>query len=174
MNEINYQVLKDFIKERFKISSHKIPFYIKWITMYRKFMVHSGVVGDNPDSFILSLQSQYQDWQVKQAEKAVTIYLSFIGKNKKVGTSGKTEDNLNWKNVIFKMKEEMRLQNKALQTERTYIYWIKKFSTYVSTKTPAYVNQDDVKAFLSYLVIEKSVDPRSGIVRRHHVHESSL
>ncbi len=68
----------------------------------------------------------------------------------------------------------MRLQNKSLQTERTYIYWIKKFSTYVSTKTPAYVNQDDAKAFLSYLVIEKSVDPRRGIVRRHHVHESSL
>ena len=157
MNKSNNQVLEEFIKEKFKVSSNKIPFYIKWINLYKKFTIHTGVIENNKDSFITSLQSQYQDWQVKQAEKAVTIYLSFIGKNKKVGTSGKTEDNLNWKNVIFKMKEEMRLQNKALQTERTYIYWTKKFNTYVSTKPPASVNQDDVKAFLSFLVIEKSV-----------------
>ena len=104
MNESNNQILEEFIKEKFKVSSHKIPFYFKWINLYKKYIIRIGAIEKKPDSFIVSLQSQYPDWQVKQAEKAVTIYLSFIGKNKKSGTSGKTKDNLNWKNVIFRMK----------------------------------------------------------------------
>ena len=157
MIELNNQELKKFIEEKFKVSSQKIPFYIKWITMYKKFMVHSGVVGDNQYSFILSLQSQYQDWQVKQAEKAVTIYLSFTRKNKKSDKKNQTNNDLNWKIIIARMKEELQLQNKSLQTERTYIYWVKKLITYSSKEMPASITQDDVKAFLSYLVIEKSI-----------------
>ncbi len=56
MDESNNQVLKKFIQEKFKVSSQKIPFYIKWITMYKKFIMHTGIVEDNKNSFILSLQ----------------------------------------------------------------------------------------------------------------------
>lgn len=55
------------------------------------------------------------------------------------------------------MKEEMKLQNKSLATERSYIYWVKKFSEYVGSKIHRHVNQDDVKGFLTYLAVERSV-----------------
>lgn len=55
------------------------------------------------------------------------------------------------------MKKEIRLQNKSVQTEKSYIYWVKTFSNFTSFKEPSSVNQDDVKAFLTYLVVEKSV-----------------
>ena len=133
MNELNSQVLKEFIKEKFKISPHKVPFYLKWIGMYYRFSKKLGFSDNTRDDFINTLYSQYPDWQIEQAEKAVSIYLSFIGKDAQLRTQVQTKDNLNWNNVIFNMKEEIRLQNKSLQTERTYIYWVKKFSTYIST-----------------------------------------
>ncbi len=37
-------------------------------------------------------------------------------------------DNSAWKNAILNMKKEMKFQNKALKTERSYIYWVKKFN----------------------------------------------
>lgn len=55
------------------------------------------------------------------------------------------------------MKEELRLQNKSLQTEHSYIHWVKRFGKYTCYKIPGSVNQDDVKAFLTYLAVERSV-----------------
>ncbi len=51
----------------------------------------------------------------------------------------------------------MRLQNKSLKTERSYIYWVKKFSQYSGSKIHGNVSQDDVKGFLTYLAVEHSV-----------------
>ena len=45
------------------------------------------------ENFINNLNTQYPDWQVEQADKAVAIYLSFIGKNIKAGTKKTFEDN---------------------------------------------------------------------------------
>ena len=140
MREINNQMLKKFIVERFKVSPHKIPFYLNWIHMYNQFSESVGFSDNIKDNFINTLASQYPDWQVEQADKAVAIYLSFIGKNDKSGTKKTIKDNSIWKNVIFSMKKEMRLQNKSLQTERAYIYWTKRFSKYTCYKISESVN----------------------------------
>lgn len=149
--------LKLFIEENFKVSSNRSPFYISWIKKFITYVNNSDSNENILDVFINSLDSKYPDWQVKQADKAVTIYLSFIRKNDNSNSKNRIEENSSWKIVIFDMKEEIRLQNKSLQTEKSYIYWVKKFSSYVHLKTPEIVNQDDVKAFLTYLAIERSV-----------------
>ena len=55
------------------------------------------------------------------------------------------------------MKEEIRLQNKSLQTEHSYLYWVKKFTEYLGNKEPVNIDQSDVKAFLTYLAVERTV-----------------
>lgn len=157
MEQFDEKGLKLFIEEKFKVSFYRIPFYIKWIRMYNNFTANSDLTDNIQDKFIRKLSTQYPDWQVKQADKAVTIYLSFIRKSDRSSTKNRTKDNSIWKNAIYNMREEIRLQNKSLQTERSYIYWAKKFSEYTCYKTPGSVNQDDVKAFLTYLAVEKSV-----------------
>ena len=153
----NNQMLKEFIITRFKISPHKLPFYFKWMKMFNHFAESNGSSDNIQEKFIKSLGTQYPDWQVEQADKAVSIYLSFIGKNNKARTKKTFEDNSVWNSVIFNMKEELRLQNKSLQTEHSYIHWVKRFGKYTCYKIPGSVNQDDVKAFLTYLAVERSV-----------------
>ena len=127
--------LKLFIEEKFKVSSYRIPFYITWIKMYNNYAVKSASDDNIQDKFINNLNTKYSDWQVEQADKAVTIYFSFIRKNDKSSKKNRTKDNSIWKNTIYNMREEMRLQNKSPQTERSYIYWAKNFSEYTCYKT---------------------------------------
>lgn len=149
--------LKSFISEKFKVSAFKLPYYLKWIKMYSAFS-GSDILDDNSrDNFIATIVNKYPDWQVDQADKAVSIYLSFIGKSNKSNSHIRSKDNSDWKNVIYNIREELRLQNKSLQTEHSYLYWVKKFKEYTRHKAPESYNQDDVKTFLTYLVIEKSV-----------------
>ncbi len=156
MKNTNSLQLEKFIQERFKVSSNKLPYYIKWINHYEKFNLHNGCSEENIDSFIIHLQSSYQDWQVVQAEKAITIYHSFLNKN------GSTKDDNvekinDWIKILHRTKEEIRLQNKSALTEKNYMYWIKKFITYILNKPPISVDQSDVKAYLTYLAVERTV-----------------
>ena len=149
--------LSTFMAENFKVSSHKIPHYFRWIRKYSELTDKTGLSDNTRDKLLKELSALYPAWQVEQADKAIAIYLSFMRKNDESNTKNINMDNSVWKNVILNMKEEIRLQNKSLKTERSYIYWAKKFSEYTGNKTPGVVNQDDVKAFLTYLAVEKSV-----------------
>ena len=62
-----------------------------------------------------------------------------------------------WPHILINMREKLRLQNKSYQTEKSYLYWIKKISEYLAGKSPKNIHQSDVKAFLTYLAVEKSV-----------------
>lgn len=157
MESFDEKKLTMFIGDKFKVSTFRIPYYLKWIKMYNEFSKNNGTGENYQAEFINSLNSKYQDWQVTQADKAVSIYISFKRKNCNIKAKAVITNNTSWNNVIFNMKEEIRLQNKSLQTEKSYIYWAKKFSKYTCYKTPESVNQDDVKAFLTYLAVEKSV-----------------
>ncbi|MCP4179634.1 MAG: hypothetical protein GY756_17890 [bacterium] len=156
MKNTNSLRLEEFIQEKFKVSSHKLPYYIKWISHYEKYNSHNGCCIENIDSFIIHLQSSYQDWQVEQAEKAVTIYHSFL-KNNGETKGDNTEDINDWIKILRSTKEEIRLQNKSIQIEKNYIYWIKKFIAYISNKPPIIVDQSDVKAYLTYLAVDRTV-----------------
>jgi integron integrase len=149
--------LKIFIAENFRVSSHKIPYYFRWIGKYSELADKTGLSENARDKFLKDLCTRYPLWQVEQADKAIAIYLSFMRKNDEFNMKSLKLDNSVWRNVILNMKEEMKLQNKALKTERSYIYWAKKFSEYTGNKKPGVVNQDDVKAFLTYLAVERSV-----------------
>jgi hypothetical protein len=117
--------LKLFIEKKFKVSSFRVPFYVNWIRMYNNYAANSNSTDNIQDKFINSLNNKYPEWQVEQADKAVAIYFSFVRNSNKCSTTNRTKDNFIWKNTIFKMKEEIRLQNKSQQTEHSYIYWLK-------------------------------------------------
>ena len=101
----NNQMLKEFIITRFKVSPHKLPFYFKWMQMYNHFAESNGSSDNMQEKFIKNLGTQYPDWQVEQADKAVAIYLSCMRKNDKSGTKKPIKDNSVWTSVVFNMKE---------------------------------------------------------------------
>ena len=158
MERKSEEMLRSFIDERFKVSSHKIPHYLRWISKYITFSENAPSTLNTREEFLKYLGSRYPAWQAEQAEKAMTIYQSFIRKEKnKHPYTKKTLDNTVWKNVILNMQNEMRLQNKSLQTERSYLYWANDFRRYSGSVCPNALSQDDLKAFLTYLAVERSV-----------------
>ncbi len=149
--------LKVFIEEKFKVSSYRSPYYLNWINMYLSFKAASPSLERIDDRYLKELGNKYTDWQVDQAERAVNIYLSYTKKIDLKPSGSNNDTSMTWRKIISCVREEIRLQNKSLQTERSYIYWVKKFSDYTSYKEPTSVNQVNVKAFLTYLAVEKSV-----------------
>ena len=156
MTEPLKQELIKFIEDKFKVSPVKIPHYLQWISLYHEKFDENDTNEKSRNEFSIYLDSRYPSWQIQQAEKAVDIYFSF-----KRAASAKSESNRNettdWPSIVKNMREELRLQNKSYQTEKSYIYWCNKFSTYLSGKSPGNTDQSDVKAFLTYLAIDKSV-----------------
>ena len=158
MDRNSEEKLRLFIAESFKVRSHKIPYYLRWINKYIEFSENTSSSGNIQEDFMQTIGSQYPAWQTEQAEKAVTIYRSFIRKDlAKYPYIKKQPDNSDWKTVILNMKNEMRLQNKSLKTERSYIYWVRDFGRYSGSTCPDDISQDDVKGFLTYLAVERSV-----------------
>jgi hypothetical protein len=102
-----------FIAEKFKVSSHKIPHYLRWIRKNIELTGKAGFSDYTQDKFLKDLCTRYTDWQVEQADKAVTIYLSFMRKNHESDMKSLRLDNSVWKNVILNMKEEIKFQNKS-------------------------------------------------------------
>jgi len=157
METIIEENLSIFIANKFKVRAGYIPYYIQWINKYLTFIGKDKATDERQNEFLRNLSSKYYDWQLEQAEKAIIIYRTYIKQNDKTSREKEPLNNTSWQDIIFQSKKEMRFQNKSLQTERSYIYWIKKFSEHIRGKVPAVINQDDVKSFLSYLAVEQSV-----------------
>ncbi len=148
--------LQRFIEKQYKVSSYRSPYFLNWIKMYLEFKESSSL--ENPEEgFFKELDDKYIDWQVDQAERAVNIYQSYTRKIN-IKSSGSSNDaKIAWREIISAVKYELRLQNKSQQTERSYLYWIKKFSNYTGSLDPLKVDQSDLKSFLTYLAVERSV-----------------
>ncbi len=158
MDELTKQDLAKFISTRFKVSPHKIPYYLNWIDWYISFSKNLPSHADSKLSYLRYLNKRFEDWQVEQADRAVSIYQSFLKSSANPNTIDKNlSDNHSWDTTIFNMKNELRLQNKSFKTEKSYLYWVKQFRNFAGKKQPGVLNQDDVKSFLTYLAIERQV-----------------
>jgi len=157
MSDSIRQNLSEFLSKRFKISPHKIPYYLKWIDKYIIFSKNLPFQEGVKNSYLESLSKIHQDWQVEQADIAVSIYLSFLKNNARSKSDKTLPDISTWDKTIFHMKNEIRLQNKSLKTEKSYLYWVKQFRNFTSKKRPSIMDENDVKSFLTYLAIERQV-----------------
>jgi len=151
-----------FLKEKQKIPEKKVPFYLHWISKYHKFSKTN--LSDNCRSiecFIVELRQKHEEWQVKQAEEAVRSYHYF--KNRKESLQSKKITSINheeyrdWNKIKEKTVRLIRLRHLSYRTEKAYLGWIKRFSSYLNYKNISKINEADVKDFLSHLAVEKRV-----------------
>ena len=165
MDKRDEDQLVSFMVEKFKVNSPKIPHYLKWMRMYIAFSKNDRSMPDSQAEFLVFLGMRKEPWQVKQAERAVTIYQAFMRKSSDEGNSQQRHarmplQNIACERVIRKMQSELRFQNKSMQTERSYLYWVKDFYRHAASAGSARLNafnQDTLKAYLTYLAIERSV-----------------
>jgi len=75
-----------------------------------------------------------------------------------VSFQGEKNDNkIVWENVFDQTKRLLRLQQKSVSTEKTYLHWIKRFALFYEAKRPDDVDGEAFKNFLSFLAVERRV-----------------
>jgi len=123
-----------------------IPYYQKWVDQYHKY--------NNLDLFLSEISSNQRlpDWQKKQAIQAVNMYFTF---QKSKENRQETYDRNNFE-FIQKARKQIRLQGMAYRTEKSYLYWIERFLSFINKKGTE-PSEQALKDFLSDLCIFQNV-----------------
>lgn len=152
----NYLVSKHFTSKK---ESH---FYRLWVKNLYEFIGKkpgTKIKNEDIDKYINNITKHKQDWQVQQAQEAIRIYLHF--KSQPVEPRIMIDDNIKaqWKQVGFQMVNMLRLKQLSLQTERTYMTWLRDFYRFVRGNSPYLIDGNHVKKYLTYLAVDRHVAP---------------
>jgi len=153
-----FERFQQYLIKNGSIGSKQIPYYIKWV------MDCYAVLDCQPDTIISNEQrKQYlnhltktrEEWQVKQADQALRLYLFFLSRmsHHPAPTTGTGKL---WEQALENMVKVLRLKHMALNTEKTYITWSRQFQKFIN-KSPDELTTDDIRNYLSYLAAERKV-----------------
>ena len=161
---------QQFLQEQKPVQEKYISFYADWVSKFLTYSNNHQNYDNNLtiEKFLnhLDKQNNIEEWQVKQAKKALHLYFECFLKNNKAGDRSDHPQiesrQLTLSQVLKEMREAIRLKHYSYRTEQSYIDWAKKFYNYIKdTKNkdidPQDFDTDDLKAFLSYLAIRKQV-----------------
>ena len=150
-----------FLKTKCRIPEKKIRFYLYWVVQYNEFASNceqadtSGI-----GTFLEKLSCRREDWQVLQAEKAVSLYEYYmkslpILKSARIDRAS-AEKLTDWQCADDELVRQLRLRHRSFSTEKTYRGWLRRFAAYLC-KGRKEVSQADLKSYLSYLAVESRV-----------------
>jgi integron integrase len=153
---------RSFLLGKCRIPENKVPFYLQWISKYNTFSKNSPHGDDSLEiSYLNALSRKYENWQVQQAKKAISLYFYFkttrSPSNPNTDISIPSEIHSDWKSVKEELVRLLRLRHRSFRTEKTYIGWVRRFSCYLNHKSCSDVTQQDLINYLSYLAVEKNV-----------------
>ncbi len=159
--------------QTFLINKKNIPekhtkYYQQWVN---KFLNHyqknlKTVKYKNIKDFIDKLESEgKEDWQIRQAYKAIKIFLEdFMGlvidfheNDEKLNESKIVKNPKTWNEAFTKFINEIRFQHLAYSTEKTYRSWIRRFIRFCNNAPPTEVQSSHVKKFLVHQAVERNV-----------------
>jgi integron integrase len=174
-NSYNSNYLPDFQKllaERRLVPEKHIPFYARWAHRFVQFRKAAGEtlppfeIGLQNFLKHISLQTEIQEWQLRQAENAVRLYAGHFGgeegANGASAAAGQGPIHKSLEALSEKMREAIRVRHYAYSTEQAYMDWLRRFHDYVTQEKKkdlklAGLASEDVRDFLSRLAIRDRV-----------------
>ena len=69
----------------------------------------------------------------------------------------KQEKGASWIKEYSMLEDEIRLRHYSRSTLRTYRGWVRKFQTFIKSKSPELLSSNDVKDYLTFLAVKKKV-----------------
>lgn len=140
---------REFLKKSSHIRESSITWLEKWVDLYKS--MDSDLV-----KYSDFINEKYQEWQVRQAQTAVSFYHTYLESPDK-GESEKGLSEQDLRNLIKKTIEQIRLHHLSFRTEKTYIYWLKRFISYCVENSIPDLSQETLKNFLSFLCISQNI-----------------
>lgn len=166
MDYSNFYKFKNFLKETKQIPREKTKYYEYWV---KQFIYHcqrnfKEKLTSNITLYLESLKSnaEFKNWQVEQAEEAVTLFAKNILNlqlDSPLSPIHQKQDQYDneWSKLIKETRKLIQLRHYSSSTEKTYIYWIKKFYYFFKDKDPDKLDGKHVKEYLSHLATHDKV-----------------
>ena len=169
MKNIVLPEFQKYLHSKRLVHEKYIRFYAHWASIFLAFSKNNGNLSHDlqAQKFLDYLRSQKEiaDWQVKQADNAVQLYVNqFLDSSKSPSDPIQPRETKNISvssKIIEEMREALRIKHYAYRTELVYLDWIKDFYAYIKNvkKKDLHSSLDsaDVRSFLSHLALKKMV-----------------
>ena len=161
--------------ERETVDANRHGEHRKWLRYYLDFChkYGNGYLDElSLDLFTEKLKDKGQrPSQIKEASRGVRLYYRMAGEaedalptpacepersSKRPPASMKSEG-VSRVGELIKLREEIRIRHYSAKTLSGYYGWSRKFQTFVRSKSPALLDTDDVKRYLTWLAVERDV-----------------
>ena len=168
MRKIVLPEFQDYLRSKSLVNEKYIPFYAHWASKFLAFLKDNENLSSDlqVQKFFnyLKTQQNIADWQLKQADNAVTLYVNqFLDRDEPSHSSGSqgTKHLSASSEIIEQMREALRIKHYAYDTEIVYLDWARKFYHYVRNIKKKDLNSRlgsaDVRDYLSHLAIKRKV-----------------
>ena len=166
MQTFDLEPFVQYIADRKLVPEQQIPFYAKWVKLF--LTAELPPIATSPKdriqafSDLLAHNQTIQDWQLRQAMRAVELYSEVFLKLEPVtqspGASNDKESQiLKAEKVYAEMRDLIRLRHYSYRTEQTYLDWVSRYTGYALNHDLDWQKSDSVKAFLSSLATQHNV-----------------
>lgn len=166
MQEFDLEPFVKYMAERKLVPDHQIPYYARWVRMFltSNLPPMATSLRDRIQAFsdMLATNQTIQDWQLRQAMRAVELYIKVFLKmapstQSPVPHSEKEAQIAHAEKVAAEMRDLLRLRHYAYRTEQTYLDWVNRYMGYALNHDLDWQKSDSVKAFLSALATKHDV-----------------
>ena len=174
----NQETFATYLRERRLTAEGHIPFYVKWVQRF--LAAELPLVATSPKDKLQAFENllaknpAIQEWQVRQAVRAVDLYLKVFAPATDT-VPAKPVDHEQAvsaaETVYAQMRDLIRVRHYSYRTEQTYLDWVRRYVTCALglelDKYPAAPKEFGWQYL--FPAGDLAVDPRSGVVRRHHI-----
>jgi hypothetical protein len=161
-----------YLKTNNLVPLDKAKYYSNWADKflhginYRTTAINQNSIA----SFISSMgkDQRYADWQIRQAENAVRLYVNNflkmntcpqvpVAKAPEKDSQVEIQAGIDWQEAVLKVKECMRIRHYSYSTEKTYVDWIVRFGKYIGKEKASSVSDEDVRNYMAHLAVKLHV-----------------
>lgn len=167
---IDLQPFKDFIKARNLVPEKYRTFYVNWVRRFLQSEFNAQELAQKDKITIyldqLERDDKVQDWQLKQAEQAVKLYLQVYlpEENKERPSVDSAQGSAKTVRLepeaveaMKEMRKLLRLRHYAYRTEQTYLEWTERYLDYALKQGLEWKKSGSVRSYLSHLALKKTV-----------------
>ena len=140
---------KEYLMRDTRFSDKQIPYILQWIS---RFLESGGdakrerIADTEIDAFLRNHKNSIEDWQLKQARDALILYRYFLRKQKRIKTDRTPESDAAWRRYATETRNILRLKQRSLRTEVSYLGWLRDFYRFLDGEVPT--NIDSAESFL--------------------------
>lgn len=166
MQAFDLEPFVQYMTHRKLVPDHQIPYYVRWVKMFLTAELPPMATSpkDRIQAFsdMLAHNQTVEDWQLRQAMRAVELYIKVFLKVEPSSQPPVTPDEkeaqiLNAERVCTEMRDLIRVRHYSYRTEQTYLDWVSRYMGYALNHDLDWQKSDSVKAFLSSLATQHNV-----------------